>query len=122
MERTRSAQKRLIFLCWLLYAAAYAGRYSYASNVNLIMAQYGVTRADAGLVTSAFFFTYGIGQIIHGFLCRFYHRRFVLPAAMLWAPATPAACPVPMQLACTRREASARRSVEMHRPATSRLG
>ncbi|MBQ3866599.1 MAG: MFS transporter [Clostridia bacterium] len=87
MERTLSAQKKLIFLCWLLYASAYAGRYSYASNVNLIMEQYGVTRADAGLVTSAFFFAYGIGQIIHGFLCRYYHRRYVLPVVMFLSAA-----------------------------------
>ncbi len=85
MKKSVSAQKKLIFLCWLLYSVAYTGRYSYSANINLTMAEYAVTRAEAGLVTSCFFFAYGLGQILHGFLSRYVSRRFMLPVAMFLA-------------------------------------
>ena len=83
MEKSASAQKKLIFLCWLLYAVAYTGRHSYDANINLVMAEYAVSRAEAGLVNSCFFFAYGLCQIPHGILSRYVSRRYMLPAALL---------------------------------------
>lgn len=93
-------QNRLIFLCWLIYACAYIGRYSYNSNITHIMEYYGTTRAQAGLVTSCFFFAYGIGQILNGFFCKYYSKKYVLSAALLISAATNVAvfCGVPFAL------------------------
>lgn len=72
-----------IFLCWLAYTAAYLGRYSYSSNITAIMDDFGVSHADTGLVTTCFFFAYGIGQVVNGLLCKRYHARWVIAFALI---------------------------------------
>ena len=47
------------------------------------MEYYGVSHADAGLVSTMFFFAYGAGQIINGILCRKYSARFVITFSLL---------------------------------------
>lgn len=47
------------------------------------MEYYGVSHADAGLVSTMFFFAYGAGQIINGILCRKYNARFVITFSLL---------------------------------------
>ena len=68
----------LTALCWLVYTASYVGRGNYAANINLVMDYYSVNHADAGLVSTAFFFAYGIGQVINGILCKKYNIRWVI--------------------------------------------
>ncbi len=72
-----------IFLCWLAYTTAYFGRYSYASNITAIMDAFGVNHADSGLVTTCFFFAYGIGQVVNGILCKYYPKKIVIPLALI---------------------------------------
>lgn len=83
MGISRKKQNYLIFVCWLMYLVAQLGRYSYSSNVTLIMERYGVNHADAGLPTTFYFFAYGFGQIVNGFLCKKYNKRYVLTFALL---------------------------------------
>lgn len=78
----RKKENLLIFLCWFAYTASYLGRYSYNANINLILSDFGVTHGGAGLVTTMFFFAYGIGQIVNGILCRFYPKRQVITGAL----------------------------------------
>lgn len=80
---SQKSQKILIFLCWLMYTSAYLGRYSYNSNINPIMTDFGVNHAGAGLVTTFFFFAYGAGQVINGLLCKRYNKKYVLSIAMV---------------------------------------
>lgn len=47
------------------------------------MEYYGVSHADAGLVSTMFFFAYGAGQIINGILCRKYNARFIITFSLL---------------------------------------
>ena len=47
------------------------------------MGHYGVSHADAGLVSTMFFFAYGAGQIINGILCRKYNARFIITFSLL---------------------------------------
>ena len=68
----------LIYLCWLVYACAYVGRGTYAANINPVMDYYSVNHADAGLVSTAFFFAYGIGQVINGLFCKKYNIRWII--------------------------------------------
>ena len=65
-QRSNRAQNLIIILCWAVYTFAYFGRYGYNSNITPIMADYGITKADAGLVSTFFFFAYGIGQVVNG--------------------------------------------------------
>lgn len=71
-----------MLLCWLAYTAAYLGRYSYNSNITAIIGHFGVGHADAGLVTTCFFFAYGAGQIVNGILCRRYSKKWIIPFSL----------------------------------------
>ena len=56
MELSEKKQRMLVFLCWLVYTAAYCGRYGYNANINFVISDFGVTHAEAGLVATLFFF------------------------------------------------------------------
>ena len=82
MELSEKKQRMLVFLCWLVYTAAYCGRYGYNANINFVISDFGVTHAEAGLVATLFFFAYGAGQVVNGILCRYYDKRYVLGGAL----------------------------------------
>ena len=85
MEKTYKSKRYqiiLIFICWLIYSIAQLGRYSYSSNINLIMTKYSVNHTDASLPSTLFFLFYGIGQVLNGILCNRYNRRIVLTVAL----------------------------------------
>lgn len=81
-EKMPTRQKLLTLLCFLFYTISYVGRYSYSANINPIIADYQITKAAAGLAPSFFFFAYGIGQVVHGLLCKRYPRKYILPLCM----------------------------------------
>ena len=68
-------ENRIIFICWLAYAAAYVGRLNYSASIVAIVSDMGVTKPQAGLVSSCFFFAYGIGQLVNGILSKKYNSR-----------------------------------------------
>ena len=76
-------QKRLILLCCLVYSFAYVGRYSYNANIGSLIAFYGVSRADAGMVSTFFFFSYGAGQLLNALFCKFYPKKYVIAGALI---------------------------------------
>lgn len=77
-------QTILIFLCWLMYVASYIGRYSYNANITRIMNAFSIENySETGLVTTFFFFAYGVGQVVNGLLCKKYNKQYVLFGAML---------------------------------------
>ena len=66
---TKRKERFLIVICWISYTVASLGRYSYNSNVTLIMDRFAVEHAEASLPATLFFFAYGLGQIFVGLLC-----------------------------------------------------
>ena len=60
----------LIFLCWLAYAASYVGKLSYNANISQFESALGISHAEAGMVSTFFFFAYGAGQVVNGILCK----------------------------------------------------
>ncbi|MBR5508106.1 MAG: MFS transporter [Clostridia bacterium] len=68
----------LIFLCWLVYAVSYLGKVNYSANITQIIDYYGVTRAEAGIAPTFFFFAYGIGQVVNGLLCKKYNIKWMV--------------------------------------------
>ena len=72
----------LITLCWLVYTCSYIGKLSYSANINQIGSAFNVSYADAGMVSTFFFFAYGIGQIINGILCKKYNIKYIVFASL----------------------------------------
>ena len=52
-------------LCYLAYMCSYMGRYNYSAVIVGITESGALSRADAGMVSSAFFFAYMGGQVVH---------------------------------------------------------
>ena len=77
----------LIILCWLAYACSYIGKLSYNANINPIRALYGISYADAGTVSTFFFFVYGIGQVVNGIMCKRYNVKLVVFSSLIVASA-----------------------------------
>ncbi|MBQ9429009.1 MAG: MFS transporter, partial [Clostridia bacterium] len=73
-----SAARRLIFLCWLVYAVSYLGKVNYSANITQIVDHFGVSKAEAGLVPTFFFFAYGAGQVVNGVFCKKYNIKWMV--------------------------------------------
>ncbi|WMC94142.1 MFS transporter [Kineothrix sp. MB12-C1] len=58
----------LSVLCWVVYISAYLGRLNYMASLAEIIRAERFTKEQAGAVGTGFFFTYGLGQLISGFL------------------------------------------------------
>ena len=72
----------LIFLCWAAYTCAYVARLNYNASMVEILSQLGITKEEAGLVSSFFFFAYGAGQLINGLLSKRYNTRYSVAIAL----------------------------------------
>ncbi|MBO5248568.1 MAG: MFS transporter [Clostridia bacterium] len=68
----------LLLLCWIVYTCSYIGKLSYGANIKPIGDAFDVLNADTGLVSTCFFFAYGIGQIVNGILCKKYNVKYVV--------------------------------------------
>lgn len=68
----------LIVLCWLVYTVSYLGKVNYSANINQIMRHYNVTKAEAGLVPTFLFFSYGAGQVLNGLLSKKYNMKWAI--------------------------------------------
>lgn len=73
----------LILLCWLVYVCSYIGKLNYTANITQIQSYYNVKKASAGLVGTFFFFSYGVGQVLNGLLCKKYNIRYIVFGALL---------------------------------------
>ncbi len=71
-------ENKIIFICWLAYTVAYVGRLNFSASIVAVVEQLGVTKAEAGLVGSFFFFAYGIGQLINGILSKRYNAKIMV--------------------------------------------
>ena len=85
MALTSSKKRNILFilLCFLAYTSSYLLKLSYNANIVCLEAEFGITHAEAGIVTTFFFFTYGSVQILHGIFVKKYPLRFVVPLAIL---------------------------------------
>lgn len=62
---------------------AQLGRYSYSSNVTLMMDKFAVEHAEASLPATLFFFAYGVGQIVVGLFCNRFNRKLLVVSALV---------------------------------------
>lgn len=59
---------KLFILCWFVYFITYIGRLSYTSAMTEMTVNGVLSKSQAGSISMIFFFCYGIGQLINGFL------------------------------------------------------
>lgn len=78
MNSTLKNENKIIFICWLAYTAAYVGRLNFNASIVAIISDLGVTKSEAGLVSSFFFFAYGAGQLINGILSKRYNAKIMI--------------------------------------------
>ena len=82
-KKDRKKIYALIGLCWLVYSCSYLGKVNYAANINQVMEYFSVSHAEAGLVSTFMFFSYGIGQFLNGFFCKKYNVRLIIFASLM---------------------------------------
>lgn len=58
----------LFWLCWLAYTMTYIGRLNYNASIAEILVAENITKAQAGLISTGTFITYGVGQLVNGML------------------------------------------------------
>jgi len=78
MRATKNQANPLIFLGWLMYATSYLGKVNYSANITQIIDFYNVSKAEAGLAPTLFFFAYGVGQVVNGLLCKKYNMKLII--------------------------------------------
>lgn len=78
MSLIKNKDNRMIFICWLAYTAAYVGRLNFSASIVTVVTDLGVTKAEAGLVSSFFFFAYGAGQLVNGILSKYYNPKIMI--------------------------------------------
>ena len=61
-------QRRILILSWLTYTLAYTLRVNIAVVIPVLISQRGYSLTQMGLVTSLYFVTYMLGQLINGYL------------------------------------------------------
>jgi len=66
--RERKYVRRLFLLCWLVYCVSYIGRLNYSSAMAQLISEGFLTASQAGFISMVYFFAYGTGQMINGFL------------------------------------------------------
>ncbi|MEA5016330.1 MAG: MFS transporter [Candidatus Limiplasma sp.] len=66
-RRPRLTAPIALVLCWLVYVAAYLARAGISAGYEQLAAHFGTDGAYLGIVGSAFFAAYAVGQLINGF-------------------------------------------------------
>lgn len=59
---------KVFLLCWLAYFSSYIGRLNFSVAMVDMISTNVLSKAQAGAISTAFFFCYGVGQFISGFL------------------------------------------------------
>ena len=83
MTKTKSKAGILIFLTWIVYLTSYLGKVNYSANITQIIDFFQVSKAEAGIVPTFFFFAYGIGQVVNGVLCKKYNIKWIVVISLL---------------------------------------
>lgn len=58
----------LFSLCFFVYLSTYPGRLNYSASITAILDEGNFTKSQTGIIGTAFFLAYGIGQFVSGFL------------------------------------------------------
>ncbi|GHV11433.1 hypothetical protein FACS1894219_02580 [Clostridia bacterium] len=64
----KKTEKAVFIFCWIAYFSVYTGRYNFSAALAQMTDEGFISSAEGGLIASFFFFAYGFGHIIAGFL------------------------------------------------------
>lgn len=73
----------LIILCCVIYFTSYITRHNYAAALAEIVREMGISKEQGSYALTGMFITYGIGQLISGWLGDKIHPRYVIFGGML---------------------------------------
>lgn len=76
-------RNRVIAICVAAYAVSYLCRTNLSLALNDIIGMLGITRAQAGMISTMHFWAYAGGQLLAGFLCTKIDPKYVAGAGML---------------------------------------
>ena len=76
-------QNKLIYIITLMYTSVYLAKLNYGALSVEIILDMGCTKSAAGMVGSFFFFSYGVGQVVNGFMAKHMNEKFFMTAALL---------------------------------------
>ena len=82
----QSEKKRvgaLILLCCVVYFTSYLTRHNYAAALAEIVRSMGITKEQGSYAITGMFITYGLGQLLSGWLGDKIHPRYVIFGGML---------------------------------------
>ncbi|PAB59894.1 MFS transporter [Anaeromicrobium sediminis] len=68
MNNNRHWQIRIFILCWTTYALIYFGRLNLSVALPELQKTFHWSKSNLGLIGTSFFWSYGIGQLINGYL------------------------------------------------------
>jgi OPA family glycerol-3-phosphate transporter-like MFS transporter len=82
--KEKQSAMALIALCWLVYSCSYIGKINYAANIIRIQEYFAIeNHSEVGLVTTLFFFSYGVGQVVNGIWCKKYNLKWIIFASLM---------------------------------------
>lgn len=61
-------QIKIFILCWIVYASVYFGRVNISVAIPEIQNAFGWSKTQIGMIGSVFFWAYGIGHLINGYI------------------------------------------------------
>lgn len=61
-------QRRIILVSWVTYAAYYLGRVNFSTAIPGLRNNLGLSSQDVGLLSTGFFLSYAVGQLVSGHL------------------------------------------------------
>ena len=83
-KREYRSAMALIALCWLVYSSSYIGRINYNANIIRIQDYFSIdNNSEMGIVTTMFFFAYGIGQVVNGIWCKKYNLKWIVFTSLM---------------------------------------
>ncbi len=77
----------LLLICFIIYTVSYMGKNAYTTNIQNVITDFKVSKTYAGYVSSAFFFCYGIGQLVNGVLCEKMNSKWTISLALFFSAA-----------------------------------
>ena len=82
-RKQRTGSDLLIVICWFVYVCSIVGKMNYAASITQVELFFNVSHSDAGMVSTFYFFAYGAGQIINGFLSKKYNLKYIVFGSLI---------------------------------------
>lgn len=77
-QLTGKHARAFMLLCAMVYFTSYLTRTNYTAVILELTGALGITKSEAGLISTIAFFTYGAGQLVSGFIGdKIYPRRLI---------------------------------------------